>query len=149
MYIHININICAISISVYIYISKQPSQGMPSIFFAESHFPWPVGRPWWCRWLRHIRWDQWMSPWKSKVSCWGVYGIQSLEVSSNGGYPQFIRILPYIYISLETYGDLGIPYQHTSILKGLNPQKWIKMIGRSKSETSNPWLIHEQPPSKW
>ena len=137
MYIHININICAISIYVqYIYISKQPSQGMPSIFFAESHFPWPVGRPWWCRWLRHIRWDQWMSPWKGKVSCWGVYGIQSLEVSSNGGYPHPNYTI-YIYISLslslETYGDLGIPYQYTSILKGLNPQKWIQMIGLRSS----------------
>ena len=143
---------CNLYFCIYIYIYQNSLLRVcPQSFSQNRISPWPVGRPWWCRWLRHIRWDQWMSPWKSKVSCWGVYGIQSLEVSSNGGYPQFIRILPYIYIyiSLETYGDLGIPYQHTSILKGLNPQKWIKMIGRSKSETSNPWLIHEQPPSKW
>ena len=147
MYIHININICAISISVYIY-QNSLLRVCPQSFSQNriSHDLWVdhddvVGFAIFveingCR-LEKVR---------SVVEVFMASKVWRFP--QMGGTPNSSEFY-HIYISLETYGDLGIPYQHTSILKGLNPQKWIKMIGRSKSETSNPWLIHEQPPSKW
>ena len=116
--IHINLNICAISIYVciivYIYI------------YIKTAFPWPVGRPWWCRWLRRIRWDQWMSPWKGLRSVVEVFMASKVwRFPQMGGTPKSSELYHlYIYISWNLWW-LGDPLStYVNIFKGLNPQNY-------------------------